>query len=121
MWFKEAVTMAKKHTPAPWKISKPEDHSRRAEVFGAIATLVEDLKADRLPCDAKRQQEILESISPGRVTYPAGAGEVLERHQQEAKLVHRAGRPGLEKVAPYLLRRLSDERILHLAWQQLEG
>jgi hypothetical protein len=69
---------------------------------------------------ATRQHDVLDLICPERVTDPGDAGEVLERHQQEAKLVHRAGRPGLEKAAPYLLPRLSDERILDLAWWQLK-
>jgi hypothetical protein len=70
---------------------------------------------------AQRRREALESISPERVTRRGSAAEVLMRHWKEAELVLRAGRPGLEKVAPHLLRRLSDARILDLAWHELRA
>src|SRR4051812_42695937 len=84
------------------------------------SSMVHKRQPEGVACSTEGE-DALEGISPEQVTRPGCAGAVLARHQEEAALVHRAGRPGLKKVAPYFLQRLSDERILDLAWYQLGG
>jgi hypothetical protein len=46
---------------------------------------------------------------------------LLRRHDRAAARAVRAGRRGLREIAPYLLRRVADARVLRTAWDYLRA
>src|SRR5262249_18336651 len=45
--------------------------------------------------------------------------DFITRHRKQARRMLEQGQKGIEKIAPALLRRISDERALRVAWDYL--
>ncbi len=72
------------------------------------------------PRRAADSRPSLDDLHPKRVSRNDGDQyDFLSRHQAEAVLVSHFGRRAMQKVAPYLCHRISDERTLAVAWDYL--
>ncbi len=72
---------------------------------------------DRLVRDVDSEPDVLDPKWVGR--HRGDYYDALDRHRYQVKEVLKGGRDSLKDIAPDLLRRVADERTIHIAWDHL--